>query len=156
MTPVVIVLMFLLISLSPTRAQDGEAFCHFVYIFTVVAQNSLFLHWNFGSCKRKMSLMSSVHPLPPPDELLQINKLRKRLLKDQLYQRNARPVIRHSTVTNVSLTVFIRKIVDLELSTATLTTYVTLNMVFWREGKHYFTTCSIVFHVLSFSVGVDR
>lgn len=63
------------------------------------------------------------------DDLLQINKLRKRLLNDQLYQRGARPVLRHSTVTNVSLTVFIRKVVSLELKTASLTTYATLHMV---------------------------
>ena len=63
------------------------------------------------------------------DDLLQINKLRKRLLKDQMYQRNSRPVLRHTTVTNVSLTVFIRKIVDLDIETATMTTYAVLNMV---------------------------
>ena len=138
MTPIVIVMMFLLISLSPTRAQqDGELFVTCLHFHCCPKGN--FIHWNFVYTKRKMCLMSPLHH-PPPDELLQINKLRKRLLKDQLYQRNARPVLRHSTVTNVSLTVFIRKIVDLELSTATLTTYVTLNMVFdiFGSGKTLF------------------
>lgn len=63
------------------------------------------------------------------DDLLQINKLRKRLLKEQMYQRNSRPVLRHSTITNVSLTMFIRKVVALDISTASLTTYSTLHMV---------------------------
>lgn len=63
------------------------------------------------------------------DELMMMNKLRKRLLVEPSYQRNSRPVLKHTTVTNVSLTVFIRKIVSLDLSTASLTIYATLNMV---------------------------
>lgn len=102
--PVVLVVVIWL--LSVVSGDDGEQEVNCISFFTFIAS------FTFVS-----------------DELLQINKLRKRLLKDQSYQRSSRPVLHHSTITNVSLTVFIRKIVGLDLKTSSLTTHGTLHMV---------------------------
>lgn len=50
-------------------------------------------------------------------------------MKVRKYNRNARPVKRHTTVTEVAFTMFIRKIVDVDIQTAVMTTYSTLYMV---------------------------
>lgn len=64
-----------------------------------------------------------------PDDLMQINKLRKYLLKFQKYDKNARPVKFHTTVTKVEFVMFIRRIIDLDLETRIMRIYTDVGMV---------------------------
>lgn len=64
-----------------------------------------------------------------PDDLMQINKLRKYLLKSQKYDKNARPVKVHTTVVNVGFVMFIRRIIDLDLETRKMRIYTDVGMV---------------------------
>lgn len=63
------------------------------------------------------------------DDLLMLNKLRVQLLRVQRYNKNARPVIRHSTVTNVTFTMFIRRFLELNHKESSLKTYATIYCV---------------------------
>lgn len=63
---------------------------------------------------------------------MQINKLRNRLLKQNQYQRMSRPVKRHSTQTNVSLTLFFRRVVNIDHMSSSMTSFATV-LLEWKD-----------------------
>lgn len=63
------------------------------------------------------------------DDLLMLNKLRTQLLRSRRYNKNARPVVRHTTVTNVTFTMFIRRFLELNHKESSLKTYATIYCV---------------------------
>lgn len=76
-----------------------------------------------------LSMLSPVSLESNDDDLLMTNKLRLQLLRVQRYNKNARPVIRHTTVTNVSFTMYIRRFIELDHKTSSLKTYATIYAV---------------------------
>ena len=99
------------------------------WLFSFLSQSLLFVKLSYLLLHTHIVSYMTTVPWETVDESLNINRLRTKLLRTQPYQRAARPVKNHLTPTNVTFSLFIRRVVDVDVKTQMVTSYATLYMV---------------------------